>query len=38
MIPSSTLEVVQDSFDPTNLCQVDRYNKLVHNFLSKLTW
>lgn len=37
-ISGSRLEIVQDSFDPTNLCQVDRYNRLVQSFLSELTW
>ena len=37
-IPRARLEIVKDSFDPTNLCQVDHYNRLVQDFLSDLKW
>lgn len=38
MLPNASLEIVEDSFDPTNLCQVARYNLLVENYLFKLSW
>jgi pimeloyl-ACP methyl ester carboxylesterase len=38
LIPKASFEIVEDSFDPTNLCQVARYNILVENYLSKLSW
>ncbi len=38
MLPNASLEIVEDSFDPTNLCQVARYNFLVENYLCKLSW
>lgn len=37
-IPSSCMEVVQHSFDPTNLCQPERYNQLVKDFLESMNW
>lgn len=38
MLPNASLEIVKNSFDPTNLCQVTCYNLLVENYLSKLSW
>jgi hypothetical protein len=38
LIPGAKLEIVEDSFDPTNLCQVNCYNTLVEKFLSQLKW
>lgn len=33
--PDAKLEVVEDSFDPTNLCQPDAFNTLVKGFLDR---
>ncbi|GAB6930759.1 alpha/beta hydrolase [Paenibacillus sp. JCM 10914] len=35
-IKNSELQVIKDSFDPSNLCQPQVFNKTVHNFLSKI--
>ena len=32
------LEVLTDSFDPSNLCQPERFNELLAAFLSELDW
>lgn len=37
-IPNSRLEVVRDSFDPTNLCQPGEFNRLLAGFLSEIGW
>lgn len=37
-IPSSSLEIVHHSFDPTNLCQPERYNQRVMAFLEEIEW
>lgn len=37
-IPKARLEIVKNSFDPTNLCQVDLYNQLVKEYLVKIKW
>ena len=37
-IPGSRLEVVADSFDPTNLCQPEAFNRLLAGFLYEIGW
>jgi len=34
-VPGARLEVVEDSFDPTNLCQPDVFNALLQGFLDR---
>jgi 3-oxoadipate enol-lactonase len=35
-IPNSEMQIIEDSFDPSNLCQPKIFNKTVYKFLSKL--
>jgi pimeloyl-ACP methyl ester carboxylesterase len=35
-IPNARLVVVEDSFDPTNLCQPEAFNRLLADFLQRL--
>ena len=37
-IPDATLEIIPDSFDPSNLCQPEKYNHLVLEFLEGLNY
>lgn len=37
-MPNATLHVVPDSFDPSNLCQPERFNTLLAEFLTELDW
>jgi hypothetical protein len=37
-VPGSRLEVVWDSFDPTNLCQPDEFSRLPGGFLREIGW
>jgi len=37
-IPASRLEVVRDSFDPSNLCKPDEFNRLLADFLAQIGW
>lgn len=37
-IPGARLEIVENSFDPTNLCQPKIYNVLLKNFLRNMGW
>lgn len=37
-IPGGRLEIVRNSFDPTNLCQPRIYNSLLHDFLKNIGW
>ncbi|WP_047152779.1 alpha/beta fold hydrolase [Aneurinibacillus tyrosinisolvens] len=37
-IPNSKLEIVPNSFDPTNLCQREIYDRLVADFLKEIGW
>jgi 3-oxoadipate enol-lactonase len=37
-IPGSRLEVVRGSFDPTNLCQPEAFNRLLAGFLQEIGW
>ncbi len=37
-LPVSRLEVVRDSFDPTNLCQPEEFNRLLAGFLEPIGW
>ncbi len=37
-IPGSRLEVVPDSFDPTNLCQPEEFNRLLAEYLRVIPW
>lgn len=37
-IPGACLEVVPDSFDPSNLCQPQAFNRLLADFLRKIGW
>lgn len=36
LIKNSEIQVINDSFDPSNLCQPHVFNKTVHNFISKV--
>lgn len=36
--PHGRLEVLADSFDPSNLCQPERFNALLSEFLVELDW
>lgn len=35
-IPISKLEIIKNSFDPSNLCQSETFNKLVSQFLTQI--
>lgn len=35
LIPHSELQIIEDSFDPSNLCQPKVFNEKVHTFLCK---
>lgn len=37
-IPNARLEVIPDSFDPSNLCQPQKYDKLLAEFLKRMGW
>ncbi|WP_168211854.1 alpha/beta fold hydrolase [Ruania zhangjianzhongii] len=37
-VPNASLDVVPESFDPTNLCQPERFNALLEGFLAELGW
>jgi hypothetical protein len=37
-IPGSRLEVVRGSFDPTNLCRPEEFNRLLAGFLHDMGW
>jgi 3-oxoadipate enol-lactonase len=37
-IPNARLEIIHNSFDPSNLCQQETYDKLVKGFLSDIGW
>ena len=37
-ISDSALKIVENSFDPTNLCQKEKFNELLRNFLIKIGW
>lgn len=37
-IPGARLEIVPDSFDPTNLCQPETFNRLLAGFLAEVGW
>jgi pimeloyl-ACP methyl ester carboxylesterase len=37
-IPGARLEVVEDSFDPSNLCQPEAFNRLLAGFLRDIGW
>lgn len=37
-IPKSELKIVDNSFDPTNLCQREKFDELLNNFLKKIGW
>jgi ABC-type glutathione transport system ATPase component len=37
-ISGGRLEVVRDSFDPTNLCQVTIFNDLLAGFMAEIGW
>jgi hypothetical protein len=37
-IPDSRLEIVSDSFDPTNLCQPGEFNRLLEGILREIGW
>lgn len=37
LIPQATLEIVENSIDPTNLCQPQRFNALVKRFIVQLS-
>jgi 3-oxoadipate enol-lactonase len=38
VIPQARLEIVANSFDPTNLCQREIYDQLVAKFLKHISW
>ena len=37
-IPGARLEVVRDSFDPSNLCQPEEFNRILARFLEEIGW
>jgi 3-oxoadipate enol-lactonase len=37
-IPQARLEIISNSFDPTNLCQREIYDKLVGDFMKQISW
>jgi hypothetical protein len=37
-VPGARLEVVRDSFDPSNLCQPAEFNLILARFLKELSW
>jgi hypothetical protein len=37
-IPGARLEVVRDSFDPSNLCQPGEFNRVLGGFLERIGW
>ena len=37
-VPDASLEIVPDSFDPTPLCQPDRFDALLADFLTEQGW
>jgi 3-oxoadipate enol-lactonase len=37
-LPDAQLHIVGDSFDPTNLCQPEHFNRLLAAFLTKVDW
>jgi 3-oxoadipate enol-lactonase len=37
-IPGARLEIVPNSFDPTNLCQTETFNRLTADFLRQIGW
>ncbi|QVQ50425.1 alpha/beta fold hydrolase [Spiractinospora alimapuensis] len=37
-LPDSRLRVVENSFDPTNLCQPETFNRVVWDFIRELDW
>jgi hypothetical protein len=37
-IPGSELTLVENSFDPTNLCQRETFDELLRGFLIKIGW
>jgi pimeloyl-ACP methyl ester carboxylesterase len=37
-LPNARLEIVEDSFDPTNLCQPAVFNRRVDDFLQEVGW
>jgi pimeloyl-ACP methyl ester carboxylesterase len=37
-IPGARLEVVRDSFDPSNLCQPDDFNRILAGYLQEIGW
>jgi len=37
-IPGARLEIVADSFDPTNLCRPEEFNRMLAAFLGEIVW
>lgn len=37
-IPDSKLKIVDNSFDPTNLCQREKFDELLYDFLVQIGW
>lgn len=37
-IPNSNLKIVENSFDPTNLCQREKFDELLDDFLVQIGW
>jgi 3-oxoadipate enol-lactonase len=37
-LPNGRLEIIHDSFDPSNLCQQGTYDRLIKEFLSDIEW
>ena len=37
-IPGARLEIVPNSFDPTNLCQTETFNRLTTESLQQIGW
>ncbi len=35
LIPDCKFEIIENSFDPSNLCQPEIFNQIVHTFISE---
>ncbi|ATP40025.1 alpha/beta hydrolase [Solibacillus sp. R5-41] len=38
VVPDSELKIVENSFDPTNLCQREKFDELLYDFLVQIGW
>jgi len=37
-LPNARLEIIHDSFDPSNLCQQETYDRLIKKYLTVIEW